>query len=301
MSSPQFHKISSLSSYVMDGTQRVYDALFCDIWGVLHNGVVAFEPTIDALMRFRHEGGSVILLSNAPRSGTIVREYLERLHVPQEAFDAIVTSGDVTAEEVIRRKNEPVYYLGPSKDHGLLSEFSITPSPLHEATYVLCSGLRDDTTETPQHYKGTLESMLARNLPMVCANPDRIVRRGTTLVYCAGALAEAYSDLGGQVIYAGKPYPPIYNLGFHVLTDLRETSVPRARILVIGDSVETDIRGASRMNLDSVFVYSGIHTSELSDLDDEMHLPWFQEQLGVEEHPADARHVNYALMPKVIW
>ncbi len=299
MSSQNISKLSSLSSYVLNNTRthRVYDALFCDIWGVIHNGIDASQSTVDALIQFREAGGSVVLVSNAPRCHIAVENYLEHLHIPRSAFDAIVTSGDVTAKEISSRQGQEVYYLGPQKDHGLLLDLNLSPSPLESAHYILCTGLEDDTCETPKDYEPLLEKMALQNLPMICANPDRVVRRGETLVYCAGALAEVYNALGGNVLYTGKPYALIYDASLHVLENIRGESVPHHRILAIGDSIETDIHGARNMNLDSVFVSSGIHTPDLHHLDEEGQKLWIRKHIGT--HPENTP--RFAFMSHISW
>jgi HAD superfamily hydrolase (TIGR01459 family) len=242
---------------------RDYDALLCDVWGVVHNGVAAFAAACDALMRFRQAGGTAILVTNAPRSGAAVGRILDRLGVPREAYDAITSSGDVTRGIVEARLGQSVFHLGPERDHSIFSGLDVTLAPLERADYVVCSGLFDDTTETPDSYRDMLAAMRARSLPMVCANPDIVVERGDTLVYCAGALADAYVALGGEALYCGKPHAPIYETALATITALRGGRAPRRRrVLAIGDSVRTDLTGATAFGLDCMFVTSGIHAAQ---------------------------------------
>jgi HAD superfamily hydrolase (TIGR01459 family) len=242
---------------------RDYDVLLCDVWGVIHNGIAAFAPACDALMRFRAGGGTAILITNAPRAGAAVGRILDRLGVPHEAYDAITSSGDVTRGIVGERSRDSLFHLGPQRDLSIFAGLDVTFAPLETADYVVCSGLFDDTTETPESYRDMLAAMRARSLFMVCANPDIVVERGDTLVYCAGALADAYAALGGDVLYCGKPYAPIYKAALATASALRHGRPPElSRVLAIGDSVRTDLTGAAAFGLDCMFVTSGIHAEE---------------------------------------
>lgn len=241
---------------------RDYDVLFCDVWGVIHNGLAAFPAACDALMRFRKRGGTVILITNAPRAGESVVRILDRLGVPHEAYDAITSSGDVTRGIVRSRLPQSLFHLGPERDHSIFTGLNVKFAPVQEADYVVCSGLFDDTTETPDSYRDTFATMRARALPMVCANPDVFVERGDALVYCAGALADAYAAAGGEVLYCGKPYAPIYDAALATAAALRTGAPERRRVLAIGDSVRTDLKGAAAYGLDCMFVTSGLHAEQ---------------------------------------
>ena len=243
---------------------RDYDALLCDVWGVVHNGLAAFPETCAALEQFRQAGGSVVLISNAPRPGAGVIRMLDRLGVARSAYDRIVTSGDVTREFVARRAGH-VYHLGPERDRGIFSGLGIQFGPIETAAYVVCTGLFDDETEGPEDYRPLFAQMQARNLLMLCANPDLLVERGERLVYCAGALAELYGSLGGNVLYAGKPHRPIYDEALAAIEAVRGTRA--RRVLAIGDSVRTDLTGAFALGLDCLFVTGGIHAEELGPRD----------------------------------
>ena len=212
---------------------RDYDVLLCDVWGVIHNGLAAFPAACEALTRFRARGGTAILITNAPRPGEAVARILDRLGVPRDAYDAITSSGDVTRGIVASRLAETVFHLGPERDLSIFTGLDVKFARLESADYVVCSGLFDDTTETPESYRDMLAAMRARSLFMVCANPDIVVERGDTLVYCAGALADAYAALGGEVLYCGKPHAPIYDAALATAATLRggtaAVAQPRAR------------------------------------------------------------------------
>lgn len=243
-----------------------YDVILCDVWGVLHDGVAAFPEAGDALARFRQAGGTVVLITNAPRPHTIVRQLLERLNARPDAWDAIVSSGDVTRGEIAARAGSPAFHLGPERDLPVFEGLDVTLTSPAEATYAVCTGLFDDDNETPDDYTALLEELRARQLTMVCANPDLVVERGQQLLYCAGAIAEAYERLGGHAIYAGKPHAPIYERAVATAAAIREqASVEPQKILAIGDAIRTDIAGAAQAGLDTLFVARGIHAAETLD------------------------------------
>jgi HAD superfamily hydrolase (TIGR01459 family) len=246
---------------------RDYDVLLCDVWGVIHNGVKAYPAACDALMRFRAAGGTAILVTNAPRPGASVQRFIDNVGVPREAYDTITSSGDVTRGVVESRLGERLFRLGPDRDLPIFAGLDVTFAPLETADYAVCTGLFDDTTETPDSYRDMLARMHARSLFMVCANPDVVVERGHTLVYCAGALADAYVALGGHALYCGKPHAPIYETALAKAAALRGAPPPLKRVLAIGDSVRTDLTGATSYGIDSVFVISGIHAEELGGRD----------------------------------
>jgi HAD superfamily hydrolase (TIGR01459 family) len=240
-----------------------YDVLLCDVWGVVHNGVAAFADACDALARFRASGGTAILLTNAPRPAAAVERILDRLRVPREAYDAIVSSGDVTRAVVEQRLNQSIFHVGPPRDLPIFAGLDVIFAPIETADYVVCSGLFDDATETLESYREMLGLMRGRELFMVCANPDIVVERGETLIYCAGAIADAYGALGGKVLYCGKPYAPIYETALAKAACLRGGKRPAlSRVLAVGDSVRTDLSGAAAFGLDCIFVTSGIHAEE---------------------------------------
>ena len=236
-----------------------YSAWLVDIWGVMHNGHRAFPRAVAATREFRARGGIVVLISNSPRPSPSVQEQLRRLGVPDDAYDATVTSGDLTRHELDKHKGAIVFHLGPERDLPIFQGLAVKLGRPEQAELVVCSGLLDDETETPDDYIGLMRTLAARKLPMICANPDHLVERGDQLVYCAGALASLYEQEGGRVIYAGKPYPPIYLLALETIGALAGRAVPRSEVLAIGDGVNTDIAGAASLGIDSVFVASGLH------------------------------------------
>jgi HAD superfamily hydrolase (TIGR01459 family) len=266
-----------------------YDALICDVWGVLHNGRESFAAAAQALIRFRQTRGPVVLLTNAPRRAPEVAAQLERLKVPAGAYDSIMSSGEATRAELERRAGgrEPLalYHLGPERDRGVYEGLNVRLVDVAQAALILCTGLFDDDNETPDDYRPMLEAARTRGLLLVCANPDVVVQRGTQLLYCAGAIARLYAELGGKVLNFGKPYRPVYDAALAALARVK----PATRVLVIGDGVETDIKGANDCGLDALLVTGGIHAELAHD----------EAALGVLLSKADARVC--AVMPALSW
>ncbi len=244
-----------------------HDALICDVWGVLHDGSRVHSKAADALIRFRDGFGPVVLLSNAPRPVTALLEQFAKLGVPADCYDAIVTSGVAAHDDLALRTQAgrlAIYHLGPERDRGIFDDLPVDCVDAAQAQVVLCTGLFDDDTETPDDYREQLQAFKARELTMLCANPDIVVQRGGVLVYCAGAIARAYEALGGEVVYYGKPHAAIYR----TVLDTARRSAGRdvLRPLAIGDGLETDIRGAAIAGMDALFIANGIHGEEVGEV-----------------------------------
>lgn len=241
---------------------RRFPVWLCDVWGVVHDGETASQVACNALERHRAAGGTVILITNAPRPSTAILPQLKRMQVSPDCYDAIVSSGDVTRHLVSQWAGRNVYHLGPQKDLALLEGLPVTYTGLNEADVILCSGLLDDDRESPESYRGQLTEMQALGLPMICANPDKVVRKGSALLPCAGALADIFTELGGTVEMAGKPFPPIY------LECLRQAAAKRGempaldQVLAIGDGLSTDVKGAAENGINILFIVTGIHEYE---------------------------------------
>src|SRR6195952_5639140 len=213
------------------------DVLLSDIWGVVHNGLVAFPEACEALHTFRSQGGTVILITNAPRPADSVQRQLRKLHVADDIYDAIVSSGDLTRLFVADHPGKKVFWLGPERDNSIHRGLDPVISPLEQADYIICTGLFDDETESAEDYRAMLLQARERKLPLICANPDIVVERGDRLIYCAGALAELYRSFGGGVIYGGKPHRPIYDRAMALAEKAHGSPVALARMLGIGGSV----------------------------------------------------------------
>jgi HAD superfamily hydrolase (TIGR01459 family) len=240
-----------------------YDAVLSDVWGVVHNGIASHPEAAEALSRFRAGGGRVVLITNAPRPSPPIVDMLDGLGVPRDAYDSIVSSGDVTRTMLAGYRGQTLHYVGPAiENDGLFDGLDITLGPAEEASAVIVTDL-DDDDETPEDYTDRIAVWRARGLPMICANPDRVVEHGDRLIYCGGALADLYEARGGRILMAGKPYRPIYDVALQAAEKAAGRGLERSRILAIGDSVWTDAIGAANAGLDLLFVTGSIHAAEL--------------------------------------
>lgn len=251
---PALSGLSQLASH--------YDALVCDIWGVVHNGVQAHPRAVKALQAYRANGGSVVLVTNASRTEAPIRAMLDALNIPGDVCDAVVTSGDVTRHLVSTYVGKKVHIVGPETDRPMFNGIDVSEAAAEDAAAVVVTGL-DHPSETPDDYRERLETWRRLGLPMICSNPDKIVEVGDKMVYCAGALADIYAEMGGEVGLAGKPYPPIYEEALRRLTDAIGRTPPRDRLLAVGDSVRTDATGAAGQGIDFLFITGSIHAEEI--------------------------------------
>lgn len=242
-----------------------YDVVFCDVWGVLHDGVTAYPAAGEALARFRSGGGTVVLVSNAPRAHDAVARILDEKHVRRDAWDTIVSSGDLARAYVAGRGFAGLYHVGPRRDDDLFVAIAAPRVPFADADALIVTGLDDDRLETGESYRPLLAAALARGMPLVCANPDLVVHVGALVLPCAGAVAAIYEAMGGEVYWAGKPYRPAYERALAVAGRLRGRAIELARVLAIGDAVRTDIAGAEAFGVDALFVAQGIHHPEVME------------------------------------
>lgn len=242
----------------MQDLSAAFRVWFCDIWGVIHNGEQPFVVNTAALTRHRRSGGIVILVTNSPRSNAGVEKQLRGIGVDPESHDGIVTSGDVTQELMRQHAGGKVFHLGPSRDHSIYDGTGVARVAVEEAHAILCTGLFDDLNDELSEYHPLLDDLHRRGLVMICANPDKIVKKGERILYCAGKLAELYAARGGAVLMAGKPYAPIYDLALAEACRLGNRRVERSDVLAIGDGPETDIRGAADYGLAALLVAEGV-------------------------------------------
>ncbi len=248
----------------LDSLLDRYSVVLCDVWGVVHNGVRAFPEACAALARARKAGKAVILITNAPRPNSGVERQFENIGVPDDCWDRIVTSGDVT-RNLIAEAPRLVFHLGPERDYPIYDGLDVDLVDEFEAAAVCCTGLFDDDSESPEDYAEMLQRLRSRDLPLICANPDIVVERGDRLVWCAGALARDYGLLGGRTMIAGKPHRPIYDAAFSAASEVLGRRTGPADALAIGDGVLTDIKGAAGAGVDALFVSAGIHAEEYGD------------------------------------
>jgi HAD superfamily hydrolase (TIGR01459 family) len=240
-----------------------YDAVLSDVWGVVHNGLAAHPGAVEALVEYRRGGGRVVLITNAPRLSPPLIEMLDRLGVPRDAYDAMVSSGDATRAMLEPYRGKTIHYVGPPEENDSLFEgLDITLGPAEAAHAVVVTDL-DNDDDTPDLYNDRITLWLKRNLPLIAANPDRVVEHGDRLIYCGGALADLYEARGGMILMAGKPYKPIYTEALRLAEAAAGHALDRSRILAIGDSVRTDAIGAAGAGLDLLFITGSIHAAEL--------------------------------------
>ena len=243
------------------------EVILSDIWGVVHNGLESFPEACEALHTYRQRGGTVILITNAPRPADSVQRQLRKLGVADETYDAIVSSGDLTRNFVADHPGKKIFWIGPERDSSIHRGLDAVMAPLQQADYIICTGLFDDETESAEDYRAMMLQAREHKLPLICANPDIVVERGDRLIYCAGAIAELYRELGGEAIFYGKPHRPIYERAMALAAERRGQPTSLDRVLAIGDSVRTDLTGALGFGIDCLFLTRGIHSEEFEGID----------------------------------
>lgn len=247
--------------------EQKFEAILCDVWGVVHNGINAHKNAVDALTRFRQNNKIVILITNAPRPNQNVKMQLEKLNVAQNAYDDIITSGDV-ARELIEKNKNSVFHLGPERDKQIFNNINVKFEDENNARCIVCTGLFDDENQKPQDYQKMFKEMIQRKCKMICANPDIIVERGDKIIWCAGALAQMFKEMGGEIEIAGKPYAPIYSQAKRKINEIKGENVNENKILAIGDAIATDAKGAQNNQIQFLFHARGIHQNDYDIPDD---------------------------------
>ena len=250
-----------------------YDALFCDLWGCVHDGLTPFADAITAMQSFRAKGGTVMLVTNAPRPHEPVRKQLQEIGVPDNAYDGIATSGDSARAAMFRGAvGKNIYFIGQTRDQDFFGPLELVEDPkaitqvtLEEAEGIVCCGPFDPLADL-EEMRPQLLFAKTKGLKLLCANPDIVVDRGNTREWCAGALAKLFTEIGGESLYFGKPHSPIYDLARRRLNTLGK-SIPDSRILCVGDGVLTDIHGALGEELDSLFITGGLAARETKTVD----------------------------------
>jgi HAD superfamily hydrolase (TIGR01459 family) len=248
---------------LLDITSR-YHAIFCDVWGVVHNGVSPFQHSIDALIAARQTGLKVVLVTNAPRPFKSVVDQLVEIGVDLTCYDAIVTSGDVT-RGLIEKAAPKILHIGSLKEAVLFDGLKVDLVDEADAQTIVVTGLNNDDIETPDDYADILERLKARNIPMICANPDIMVERGDRMIWCGGAIAQEYANIGGGVSMAGKPHRHIYEAAHKMGNALTGKTLQKSDVLAIGDGLFTDIKGATDYGVDALYIAAGVHVHEYSN------------------------------------
>ena len=238
-----------------------YDSIICDIWGVIHNGQELFSSSVECLLKYKKIGYPVILVSNAPRPGNEIKLILKNMGLDEQCYDRIITSGDLT-QTILNKKElgSRCYHIGPDRDLNVFEGVDVERVEFDDADFIFVTGLFDDKTENDESYLPLLEVGKKRGLKLLCANPDIWVQRGKDLIPCAGAISEKYKSIGGETINIGKPFSPIFDEAMVLIKEIsNNTSVST---IVIGDGIDTDIKGANSYNLDSLLVLGGLFSGQ---------------------------------------
>ncbi|MEO1398143.1 MAG: TIGR01459 family HAD-type hydrolase [Pseudomonadota bacterium] len=288
----KFGRIGGLEDIV-----SAYDTLLCDVWGVLHNGVTIYPAAAEALSRFRAQGGRVVMITNSPRPKPGVVEQLAQLGASADVYDDIVTSGDVT-RDLIRQVEGTVFHVGPERDVPLFDGLSVRMANDTVANALVCTGLFKDETESPEDYRERFAGPVARGVPFICANPDIVVERGDRLIWCAGALAQLYQEMGGEVRLAGKPHKPIYDLAMKKLAALDPSTAGKSRVLAVGDGMPTDVAGALGNGFDLLYISAGIHAAEYAGSNKDHETP---NEARLNAFLAQHNASPSAWMPRLTW
>ena len=231
-----------------------YDTFVIDLWGVMHNGILLNNKAIEAADRLLKKSKKIVFLSNAPRPSKKVKEFLKKLKMEEKYLKNVITSGEAAMHAINENRfGKLFYHLGPSRDESIFYEIKNNKTKLENSDFILCTGLFDEHENDLNFYKDFLKKHISKKL--VCTNPDLTVHRGEEEEYCAGSIAKVFESLGGRVVYFGKPYKEIYNMCFN----------RKEKVLAIGDNLRTDIKGANNLNIDSIFIYSGVHRNEFDD------------------------------------
>ena len=231
-----------------------YDTFIIDLWGVVHNGVKLNPKAIEAIENLLTNKKKVIFLTNAPRPCSVVRQFLLNLGMEKNLLQNIMSSGEASMKALESEKfGKLFFHLGPNKDNEIFINIKKNKSSLDQCDYILCTGLIEGKNEDLEYHKNLLKNYISKRL--ICTNPDLIVHKGKVAEYCAGTIAKLFESIGGESVYFGKPYKEIYKICFS----------EREKVIAIGDNLNTDIRGANNMDIDSIFISNGVHRSEFKD------------------------------------
>ena len=231
-----------------------YDTYIIDLWGVIHNGIRLNSKAIEAVEKLIQNNKKVIFLTNAPRPCKEVKNFLRSLKINEELLENVFSSGEAAMLSLQKKKyGEFFFHLGPEKDDSIFFNIKEKKTSIDKCNFILCTGVVDNYEEDLNYYKELLKNYISKKL--ICTNPDLIVHRGNVVEYCAGTIAQIFETLGGQVVYFGKPYKEIYKMCFS----------ENEKAIAIGDNLNTDIKGANNMKIDSIFISSGVHRSEFTE------------------------------------
>ncbi len=250
--------------YKFSEVSEEYDALICDVWGVIHNGKELFSGINECLKNYMAKGGVIVLLSNAPRPANYVEEMLKKLGLERECYNDIITSGDLTKKSLNDNLfGNNCFHIGPDRDLNIFDDTKVKRVDFNKADFIFVTGLFDDESEDENDYIDLLSLAKERGMTLVCANPDLLVQRGDKLIPCAGLISKKYEEIGGETINVGKPFSPIFEEAISLINKTKK--IEKSRILVIGDGLETDIKGANLIGLDSLLILGGLFSNNSKD------------------------------------
>ena len=232
-----------------------YDLFFIDLWGVVHNGINLHKKAIETLVEIDKSNKKYVLLTNAPRPNSTVKTFLKKLGMDNKILENVYTSGEAALSYLKKNHFEEIFYhIGPPRDFDLFNNFEKKKTKdIKLSSYILCTGLFDDHDNDLNYYKNLLLNHVSKKL--ICTNPDLIVHKGSVEELCAGSVAKVFEDLGGEVIYFGKPHKEVYNMCFS----------SNEKVLAIGDNLRTDIKGANNLKIDCIFITEGVHRKEFNN------------------------------------
>jgi len=245
-----------------------YSLILCDIWGVVHNGNNIYPEAVNTLLAYLEAGGNICLITNAPRRSEAIRDYLLNMGVAPDICNTIVSSGDCSYAWLSSIVDRPLFHIGPEKDNSLFVGLDLKKVNEFECLECICTGFFNEYIESISDYQKILETLLERGIVIHCANPDLYVNKGSVRLPCAGLIAQSYSQMGGKVVYFGKPHHYIYDLALETANQSMRKTVSKDSILAIGDGLNTDIAGASNFGIDSFFIINGVHEAEFKKNND---------------------------------
>ena len=231
-----------------------YDTFIIDLWGVIHNGIALNPKAIVAIEQLKNNSKKIVFLSNAPRPSSKVVNFLLKMNMERKYLSNVMTSGEAAMHAINKNKfGKTFFHLGPPRDTSVFEKVKDNKTDLENCDFILCTGLFDEHENDLEYYKNYLKKFVSKKL--VCTNPDLTVHRGKEEELCAGSVAKVFEELGGEVIYFGKPHEEVYKMCFN----------PNEKVLAIGDNLRTDIKGANNLNLDCIFITNGVHRGEYKD------------------------------------
>ena len=231
-----------------------YDTFVIDLWGVVHNGMVLNPKAIEAIEQLEKNSKKIVFLSNAPRPSSKVINFLLKMNMNKKYLSNVITSGEAAMHAINRNKfGKSFFHLGPPRDTSVFEKVKDNRVNLESCDFIICTGLFDDHEDDLEYYRNYLKNHISKKL--VCTNPDLTVHRGTVEELCAGSVAKVFEDIGGEVVYFGKPHKEIYKMCYG----------QNEKVLAIGDNLRTDIKGANNLKIDCIFITEGVHRKELNN------------------------------------